>query len=50
VVLGGARVGRNCVITPLSVVDARPVPAGEIWGGNPLAYVGDRVIESGVRP
>ncbi|MCJ1706806.1 acetyltransferase [Microbacterium sp. VKM Ac-2923] len=50
VILGGARIGRNCVITPLSVVDGRPVPAGEIWGGNPLAYVADRVLEDGRRP
>ena len=45
VVLGGARIGRSCLITPLSVVDARAVPDGEIWGGNPLAFVSERMLD-----
>ncbi len=35
VVLGGAHIGRSALIRPLSVVDARGIPAGEVWGGNP---------------
>ncbi len=50
VVLGGARIGRNALVTPLSVVAGRAVPAGEVWGGNPLAFVSDRALEGSPTP
>lgn len=43
VILGGARIGRSALVRPLSVVGARPVPDGEVWGGNPASHVGDRM-------
>jgi putative colanic acid biosynthesis acetyltransferase WcaF len=46
VVLGGAHIGRSALIRPLSVVDARDIPAGEVWGGNPMAFIGPRSMES----
>lgn len=39
VVLGGAHVGRNALVAPLSVVTAQPIPAGQVWRGNPAAFV-----------
>lgn len=42
VVLGGSHIGQSALIRPLSLVDGRAVPAGQIWGGNPLAFVGPR--------
>ncbi len=49
ILLGGARVGRNSLVTPLSVVGSGLVPAGEIWGGNPLAFVSKRGQEGSQR-
>lgn len=43
-VLGGAHVGRNALVQPMSLVDSRGVPSNEIWGGNPLAFVGQRHV------
>lgn len=45
IVLGGAHIGRSALIRPLSVVDARTVPAGEVWGGNPIVFVGRRSMD-----
>lgn len=45
VVLGGADISRNAIITPLTVVDARPVPPNEVWGGNPMQSRGSRFID-----
>ncbi|WP_231560240.1 acetyltransferase [Microbacterium hominis] len=42
VVLGGAHVGRNAIIRPLSLVDATPIPPDEVWGGNPIAFFAPR--------
>lgn len=42
VVLGGSQIGRAAVVRPLSLVDGVAIPAGEVWGGNPLRYVTDR--------
>lgn len=42
VVLGGSRVERSALIRPLSLVDGRTIPAGEVWGGNPAQYVANR--------
>lgn len=42
VVLGGSRVGKSALIRPLSLVDGRTVPAGEVWGGNPAVFVEQR--------
>lgn len=46
IVLGGAHIGRNALIRPLSVVEARAVPADEVWGGNPMAFVGPRSLDA----
>lgn len=48
VVLGGSRVGRSSVVAPMSLVSGERIPAAEIWGGNPIAYRGDRFM-SGVQ-
>ncbi|WP_370877339.1 acetyltransferase [Microbacterium arborescens] len=48
VVLGGSRVGRSALVRPLSLVDGRPVPDAEVWGGNPLAYVAPRFSKTAV--
>lgn len=42
VVLGGSDIGRSALVRPLSLVAGEKVAAGEIWGGNPLRYVGQR--------
>lgn len=42
IVLGGAVIGRSALIRPLSVVDGVHVPAGEVWGGNPITRTGLR--------
>lgn len=42
VVLGGSQVGRSALLRPLSLVAGENVGPGEIWGGNPLQYVGER--------
>lgn len=42
VVLGGTRVGRSALVRPLTLLDGRDIPVGEIWGGNPVAFVTDR--------
>lgn len=42
VVLGGAVVGSNAIIRPLSVVESTPIPSGEVWGGNPISFVQNR--------
>lgn len=47
VVLGGAQIGRGALISPLSVVTGIDVPAGEIWGGNPVEFRGYRVAKKG---
>jgi carbonic anhydrase/acetyltransferase-like protein (isoleucine patch superfamily) len=40
VIMPGARLERGCQILPNSVVPpGRLVPAGQIWGGNPIAFV-----------
>lgn len=56
----GATIGENCVILEGSLVEAkatvlpgsvvppgRRVPAGQIWGGNPVEYVGENDPEHG---
>jgi len=48
VVLGGSRVGRSALVRPLSLVDGGVVPDGEVWGGNPLAYVSARFSSTAV--
>ena len=36
----GARLERGCVILPNSVVQpGRLIPAGQVWGGNPVEFV-----------
>ncbi|KTS87573.1 acetyltransferase [Microbacterium testaceum] len=42
VVLGGSHIGRSALLRPLSLVDGRVIPAGEVWGGNPLSFVASR--------
>ncbi|MGN7188371.1 acetyltransferase [Microbacterium enclense] len=42
VVLGGSRVGRSALISPLSVVNGIQVGSNEMWGGNPLSLIGTR--------
>lgn len=42
VVLGGSRVRRAALVRPMSLVAGEDIPAGEIWGGNPLRKVGNR--------
>ena len=40
VVMPGARLERGCQVLPNSVVPpGRLVPAGQVWGGNPLVFV-----------
>lgn len=46
-ILGGAHIGESSLITPMSVVSAKPVPAAEIWGGNPLTFQGPRWARAG---
>jgi putative colanic acid biosynthesis acetyltransferase WcaF len=41
VILGGTRVGRSSLVTPLSVV-SEAVPDGTIWSGNPAVQIGLR--------
>ncbi|WP_120005407.1 acetyltransferase [Nesterenkonia muleiensis] len=41
-VLGGTKVRRSALIRPFTVIDGREIPAGEIWGGNPIRYAADR--------
>lgn len=42
VVLGGSRIGRSALLRPMSLVAGEHIGPGEIWGGNPLKYVGER--------
>jgi putative colanic acid biosynthesis acetyltransferase WcaF len=42
VVLGGTRVGRSALVRPLTLLDGRPIPAGEVWGGNPADFIAGR--------
>lgn len=42
VVLGGSTLGRSALVRPLSLLDGRDIPAGEVWGGNPVEFVCDR--------
>lgn len=42
VLLGGSRIGRSSLLTPLSVVAGNHIEANQVWGGNPLKYVGVR--------
>ena len=38
---GGCRVGRHCIIRPLSLIKENAViPDGEVWGGSPAVRVG----------
>eukprot|EP00621_Florenciella_sp_RCC1693_P008745 CAMPEP_0182531182 /NCGR_PEP_ID=MMETSP1323-20130603/8155_1 /TAXON_ID=236787 /ORGANISM="Florenciella parvula, Strain RCC1693" /LENGTH=233 /DNA_ID=CAMNT_0024740683 /DNA_START=8 /DNA_END=709 /DNA_ORIENTATION=- len=59
-VMPGATIGENCVILEGALVEAkatvlpgsvvppgRRVPAGQIWGGNPVEYVGENDPEHG---
>ncbi len=46
VILGGTRIGRSALITPLSVVRGI-VPAGEIWGGQLAGHRGHRFPKGG---
>jgi len=48
VVLGGSHIGRSALLRPLSLVDGCVVPAGEVWGGNPLSFVASRFPTSAV--
>ena len=48
VVLGGSHIGRSALLRPMSLVDGRTVPAGEVWGGNPLNFVASRFPTSAV--
>lgn len=41
-ITGGAVIGRSALIQPMSLVGAAPIPAGEVWGGCPARYVGER--------
>lgn len=47
VVLGGTRLGRSALLTPLSVVSG-DVPAGAIFGGNPAVATGVRFTAENV--
>ena len=38
VVLGGSQIGTAALVSPLSLVAGDTIPAGEIWGGNPLQF------------
>lgn len=42
VVLGGSHIGRSALLRPMSLVDGCVIPAGEVWGGNPLVFVASR--------
>jgi len=42
VILGGARIGRSALVSPLTLLDGREIPAGEVWAGNPAVRVGVR--------
>ena len=42
VLLGGAHLGESVLVQPMSLVDATPMPAGQIWGGRPAVYIGER--------
>lgn len=46
-ILGGATIGTNAIITPMSVVTGQTVPDGEIWGGNPLTFKAKRFEDAG---
>lgn len=41
VVLGGTRIGKSCLVTPMSVVRGE-IEENQIVGGNPLRYIGRR--------
>jgi putative colanic acid biosynthesis acetyltransferase WcaF len=43
-VLGGATIGQSALVQPMSLISGT-VPAGEIWGGNPLTFVKRRFEE-----
>lgn len=40
-ILGGVRLGENCLIKPMSVVD-RSIPEGEIWGNQIITFIQQR--------
>lgn len=42
VVLGGTKVGRSALVRPLTLLDGREIPPGEVWGGNPAQYIAPR--------
>ena len=44
VVLGGTCVGESALVRPLSLLVGGPVPAGEVWGGNPAQFVSPRFV------
>lgn len=46
VVLGGSTVEQSALVRPLSLVDGRTIPQGEVWGGNPVVYVAERFPRS----
>lgn len=42
VLLGGTEVGRSALVRPLTLLDGREIPPGEVWGGNPAQYIAQR--------
>ncbi|KTS04875.1 hypothetical protein [Microbacterium testaceum] len=48
VVLGGSHIGRSALLRPMSLVDGCVIPAGEVWGGNPVKFVASRFPTSAV--
>lgn len=42
VVLGGSVIRQCALVRPMSLVAGEQIPAGEIWGGNPLQRAGVR--------
>ncbi len=42
VITGGSILGRGSLVQPLTVVLGMRIPAGEVWGGNPIRYVAER--------
>lgn len=41
-ILGGSKLGRSSLVRPLTVVAGDQIGDGEVWGGNPAAYIGQR--------
>lgn len=46
VILGGSTIGQSALVTPMTVVDGKYIPSGEIWGGNPCQKIGVRFEET----